>query len=311
VRRVFANYLIGLREGLEAALVVSILVAYLVKSDRRHLLPRIWAGVAMAVAVSLAFGALLTFGPRSLTFEAQEAIGGSLSILAVGFVTWMIFWMARAARGLGGELRGQIDAAAEAGRWSLAVVALLAVGREGLETALFLWAATKAGTRETAGTLTPTWEPLLGAALGILTAVVLGYLIYRGAIRINLSKFFTWTGAFLILVAAGVLAYGVHDLQEAGILPGLNNLAFDVSDAVDVNSWYGALLKGVFNFSPATTKLEAAAWLLYAVPVMTVFLVSARRRTSAAAAAAAPTAAPARPVQSAKPVNAAKPVKSA
>jgi high-affinity iron transporter len=276
---VFANYLIGLREGLEAALVVSILVAYLVKTDRRHLLPRIWIGVALAVAVSLAFGAALTWGPRGLTFKAQEAIGGSLSIIAVGFVTWMIFWMARAARGLGGELRGQIDAAADGGRWSLAVVAVFAVGREGLETALFLWAATKAGTRDSVGTITPTWEPLLGAALGILTAVVLGFLIYRGAISINLSKFFTWTGAFLILVAAGVLAYGVHDLQEAGFLPGLNNLAFDVSDTVDVNSWWGTLLKGIFNFSPATTKLEAAAWLLYAVPVMTLFLIGVRRRT--------------------------------
>ena len=107
---------------------------------------------------------------------------------------------------------------------------------------------------------------------------MLGYLIYRGAISINLSKFFTWTGAFLILVAAGVLAYGVHDLQEAGVLPGLNNLAFDVSDTVDLNSWYGTLLKGIFNFSPATTKLELAAWLLYAVPVMTLFLISVRRR---------------------------------
>jgi len=279
---VFANYLIGLREGLEAALVVSILVAYLVKSDRRHLLPRIWWGVALAVAVSLAFGAALTFGPRGLTFEAQEGIGGGLSIVAVGFVTWMIFWMARAARGLGGELRGQIDAAADGGRWSLAVVAVLAVGREGLETALFLWAATKAGTRETTGTVTPTWEPLLGAALGLVTAVVLGYLIYRGAISINLTKFFTWTGAFLILVAAGVLAYGIHDLQEARFLPGLDDLAFDVSDTIDVNSWYGALLKGVFNFSPATTKLEAAAWLLYAVPVMALFLIGVRRRSAPA-----------------------------
>ncbi|MDR7253472.1 high-affinity iron transporter [Nocardioides sp. BE266] len=279
-----ANYLIGLREGLEAALVVSILVAYLVKTDRRHLLPRVWAGVVLAVGVSLAFGAVLTFGPRGLTFEAQELIGGGLSIIAVGFVTWMIFWMARAARGLSGELRGQIDAAAEGSRWSLVVVAVLAVGREGLETALFLWAATQAGTRETVGTATPTWEPLLGAALGILTAVALGYLIYRGAISINLSRFFTWTGAFLILVAAGVLAYGVHDLQEARFLPGLHDLAFDVSDTVDLNTWYGAVLKGIFNFSPATTKLEAAAWLLYAVPVMALFFVGARRRSTTPAA---------------------------
>jgi high-affinity iron transporter len=285
---VLANYLIGLREGLEAALVVSILVAYLVKSDRRHLLPRIWLGVALAVAVSLAFGAALTFGPRSLTFRAQEGIGGGLSILAVGFVTWMIFWMARAARGLGGELRGRIDDAAEGGRWSLAAVAVLAVGREGLETALFLWAATKAGTRETVGTVTPTWEPLLGAALGIVTAVALGYLIYRGAITINLTKFFTWTGAFLILVAAGVLAYGVHDLQEARFLPGEHNLAFDVSDTISINSWYGSLLKGIFNFSPATTKLEATAWLAYAIPVLALFLLSVRRRTTRAPAPVAP-----------------------
>ena len=277
---VLANYLIGLREGLEAALVVSILVAYLVKSGRRHLLPGIWAGVALAVGVSLAFGAALTFGPRGLTFEAQELIGGTLSIIAVGFVTWMIFWMAKAARSLSGELRGQVDRAAEGSPWSLALVAVLAVGREGLETALFLWAATQAGTREATGPVTPTWEPLLGAALGLATAVVLGYLLYRGAISINLTRFFTWTGAFLILVAAGVLSYGVHDLQEARFLPGLHDLAFDVSAVVDPTSWYAAVLKGVLNFSPATTRLEAAAWLLYAVPVTTLFLLGVRRRTT-------------------------------
>lgn len=277
-----ANYLIGLREGLEAALVVSILVAYLVKTERRGLLPRIWAGVGLAVAVSLAFGAALTYGPRGLTFEAQELIGGSLSIVAVGFVTWMIFWMARTARGLGGELRGQVDRAADqalGGRSaSLVVVALLAVGREGLETALFLWSNTQAGTRDS-GIAPPTWEPLLGALLGIATAVVLGYLLYRGAISIDLSRFFAWTGGFLIVVAAGVLAYGVHDLQEAGVLPGLHSLAFDVSGVIDVNAWYGALLKGVLNFSPATTWLEAVAWLAYLVPVMALFVHRVRRRT--------------------------------
>jgi high-affinity iron transporter len=272
-----ANFLIGLREGLEAALIVSILIAYLVKSDRRHLLPQIWLGVGIAVAISLAFGAALTFGPRGLTFEAQELIGGLLSIIAVGFVTWMIFWMARAARTLSGELRSQIDKAADASRWSLAIVAMLAVGREGLETALFLWAATQTAARNTA----TTTGPLLGAALGLLVAVVLGYLIYRGALKINLSRFFTWTGAFLIVIAAGVLAYGVHDLQEARFLPGLNNLAFDVSAAIPPTSWYGTLLKGVFNFSPATTVLEAAAWLLYFVPTLSIFLYQKRQLTQA------------------------------
>ncbi len=272
------NFLIGLREGLEAALIVSILVAYLVKSERRHLLPQIWIGVGIAVAVSLAFGAALTFGPKGLTFEAQELIGGLLSIIAVGFVTWMIFWMAKAARTLSGELRAQIDKAADAGRWSLTIVAMLAVGREGLETALFLWAATQTaagGTGKTAG-------PLLGAALGLLLAIVLGYLIYRGALKINLGRFFTWTGAFLIVIAAGVLAYGVHDLQEAGLLPGLNNLAFDVSSAIPPTSWYGTVLKGVFNFSPATTVLQAAAWLLYFIPTLAIFLYQKRQRTQPA-----------------------------
>ena len=269
----FANYLIGLREGLEASLVVVILVAYLVRSDRRHLLPSIWAGVAAASALSLGFGALLTFGPKGLTFEAQEAIGGTLSIVAVGFVTWMIFWMARSARTLSGELKGRLDAAAQAGRGSLVVVAMLAVGREGLETALFLWAATQAAARDSASTT----APLLGALLGLLTAVALGVLVYRGAVRLNLGTFFAWTGGFLVLVAAGVLSYGVHDLQEAGILPGLHHLAFDVSHVIDPSGWVAALLKGTLNFSPATTWLEAIAWAAYVVPVMFLFVRQVRR----------------------------------
>ncbi|MGI3781331.1 MAG: iron uptake transporter permease EfeU [Janthinobacterium lividum] len=285
-----ANFLIGLREGLEAALVVSILIAYLVKTHRQQLLPRVWLGVGIAVVVSLGFGALLTFGPKGLTFTAQEAIGGSLSVVAVALVTWMIFWMARTARSLSGDLRSAVDRAAERSAWSLAIVAMLAVGREGLETAIFIWAATQAA----AGTSGSTAQPLVGAVLGLGVAVVLGYLIFRGAVKINLSRFFTWTGVFLIFVAAGVLSYGVHDLQEAGILPGLNTLAFDVSNVVPPTSWYGTLLKGVFNFSPATTVLEATAWLCYVVPVLAVFVVQARHR-------AAPSSRPA-PVASPQPM---------
>ncbi|MBK7819667.1 MAG: FTR1 family protein [Tessaracoccus sp.] len=261
-----ANFLIGLREGLEAALIVSILLAYLVKADRRHDLRYIWAGVGIAVGISLLFGAILTYGPKGLTFEAQEIIGGTLSIVAVGFVTWMILWMATAARGLSATLRSSVDGATKP--WSLTVVALLAVGREGLETALFIWAATQAAARDTGA----TFQPLLGALLGIVVAVVLGYLIYRGALRINLSKFFTWTGAFLIVVAAGVLAYGVHDLQEAGVLPGLHTIAFDVSHVITLDSVLGTVLKGVFNFSPVTTVLEATVWVAYVVVVGGLFI---------------------------------------
>ncbi|TCI97509.1 iron uptake transporter permease EfeU [Aeromicrobium sp. IC_218] len=272
----FANFLIGLREGLEAALVVGILVAYLVKTGRRDLLLPLWSGVALAAAISLGFGAALTYGPRGLTFEAQEAIGGTLSIVAVGLITWMIFWMANTARHLKSDLTSRLDAAVEGGRWAIVLMALLAVGREGLETALFLWASAQATGEST--------DPLLGAVLGLAVAVVLGWLVYRGAVRLDLRLFFSWTGIALVVIAGGVLAYGVHDLQEAGILPGLHALAFDVSEQVPPSSWYGTLLKGVLNFSPATTWLEAAAWLLYVVPTLTFFVrtvwFAAPRRTA-------------------------------
>lgn len=278
----FANYLIGLREGLEAALVVSILTAYLVKTGNRHRQRPLWAGVAVAVLLSVGFGAMLTYTSNSLSFEAQEAFGGSLSIVAVGFVTWMVFWMRRTARTLSSELRGRLDAALAMGGLALMLTALIAVGREGLETSLFIWSAVQATGDST--------SPLVGATLGLLSSVVLGYLFYRGAVRINLSKFFTWTGAGLIVVAAGVLAYGMHDLQEAGWLPGLNSLAFDVSGTVPPDSWYGTILKGTVNFSPATTWLQAIFWLAYLVPVMVLFFRPAR--AAAESSPSRPTAPP-------------------
>jgi high-affinity iron transporter len=262
---VFANYLIGLREGLEASLVVCILIAYVVKTDRRDALKPIWTGIGVAVALALGFGCVLEFGSQELTFQAKEALGGSLSILAVGLVTWMVFWMRRTARHLKSELHGKLDAALRMGTGALVATAFLAVGREGLETALFVWASVRASSDGTSG-------PLVGVLLGIASAVVLGWLFYRGALRINLARFFTWTGGMLVVVAAGVLAYGFHDLQEADFLPGLTNKAFDITGTIPPDSWYGTLLKGVFNFQPDPTVLQVTVWLLYLIPTLALFL---------------------------------------
>ncbi|WP_371615634.1 iron uptake transporter permease EfeU [Streptomyces sp. NBC_00454] len=260
----FSNYLIGLREGLEASLVVCILIAYLVKTGNQNKLAPLWLGVGMAAALSLAFGAGLEFGTQELDFKAQEAIGGSLSIVSVALVTWMVFWMKRTARNLKSELQGKLDAALAMGTGALVTTAFLAVGREGLETSLFVWRSVHAAG-DGAG-------PLIGVLLGIGSSVLLGWLFYRGALKINLSKFFTWTGGMLVVVAAGVLAYGVHDLQEADFLPGLANKAFDVSATIPPDSWYGTLLKGTFNFQPDPTVLQLVVWALYLVPVLLLFL---------------------------------------
>jgi high-affinity iron transporter len=261
----WGNFLIGLREGLEASLVVSILVAYVVKTGHRNRLHEVWIGVGAALALSLGFGALLAFTSSSLSFVAQEAFGGIMSILAVGLVTWMIFWMKRQARFMKKELEGKLASALALGPIALVAIAFISVAREGLETSLFMWSAAQA-------TSTAGGQPLVGALLGLLTAATLGYLIYRSAVRVNLAKFFKYTGIGLVVVAAGVLAYGFHDLQEAGWIGGLNNVVFDVSGQIPLTSWYGALLKGAFNFNPAPTWVELTVWVVYLVTVLTMFL---------------------------------------
>ncbi|BFU47771.1 iron uptake transporter permease EfeU [Krasilnikovia sp. MM14-A1004] len=276
-----ANYLIGLREGLEAALVVSILVAYLVKAQRRDRLAMVSGGVALAVAVSVSFGALLTYTSTTLLsdFRSQELFGGIMSALAVVFVTWMVFWMRRTARGMRAELDGRLSSALKVGALAVGVTAFLAVAREGLETALFFWSAVQA-----AGT---ALGPIAGFSLGILTAVLLAWLLYRRSVKLNLARFFTWTSAGLIVIAAGVLAYAVHDLQEGGLIGGLDTLAFDVSRQIPPSSWYGELLKGVFNLSPQTTVAQAIAWVAYIVPVMALFFLGGRSAPTRPAAAGA------------------------
>ncbi|HKS48559.1 MAG TPA: iron uptake transporter permease EfeU [Amycolatopsis sp.] len=261
----FSSLLIGLREGLEAALVVSILVAFLVKTERRSALRWVWPGVAAAVVLSIAVGAVLTYTTAQLSFEQQELLGGSLSVVAVCFVTAMIFWMRRASKTIAAELRGKMDQALAVGPLAVLVLSFLAVGREGLETAVFFYAAVQSAQ---GGAV----QPLAGFAVGIGLAIVLAYLLYRGAVRFDLGKFFTVTGVLLVFVAAGVLGYGLHDLQEAAFLPGLRTFAFDASGVIPETSWYGALLKGIFNYSQQTTVLQAIAWVAYVVIVLPLFL---------------------------------------
>ena len=277
-----SNALIGLREGLEASLVVSILIAFLVQTDRRRELPRVWLGAGVAVAVSIGVVLALTLSEQALTFQAQEIFGGVLSIVSVGFVTWMIFWMRRAARSIGRELRGGLEKALAMGPVAVVVMSALAVGREGLETSVFFFAAVQA-----AGS---TVGPLVGFLIGIAISVLLAFLLYRGALRLNMGKFFTVTGVLLVFVAAGILGYGVHDLQEAGVLPGLRTLAFDLSGPIPETSWYGALLKGTFNYSAQTTVLQAVVWVLYVAVVLTLFLRRGRAARPAPARDAAPAA---------------------
>ncbi|MCC2033807.1 iron uptake transporter permease EfeU [Microbacterium allomyrinae] len=302
-----STFLIGLREGLEAALVVGILVAYLTKLGRRDVLPRLWVGVGLAVGLALVVGAILTFGAYALTFEAQEILGGTLSLLTVAMVTWMIFWMQRTARTLKRALEGDIDRVlATGGLWGIVVIGFVSVAREGVETTLLLWSMVQSfGDAPSA---------LLGALLGLVAAVVLGWLLARGMVRLDLRRFFTWTGAFLIIVAAGVLAYGIRDLQEAGALPGPFTSAapidpvtgavavgwaafpfgwaFDVSTAIPPGSPLAAVLQATIGFMPRMSWLQVVAWILYVAIVGGVWARRQFRRTPAAPAPAPSISAP-------------------
>ncbi|MEU9166560.1 iron uptake transporter permease EfeU [Streptomyces sp. NPDC048420] len=268
----FPSFLIGLREGLEAGLIVSVLVATLVRAGARSRLPQVWTGVLAAISLALSFGAVLTFTAASLSATAQEAFGGALSVVAVGFVTAMVFWMRRSARTFSGEIREKVTGALGMGAGMLIVTSFLAVGREGLETALFLWTTARAAG-ESAG-------PLAGAGVGLVLAAGLCWGLYRRVLHINLTKFFTATGAVLILIAAGVLGYGLRDLQEGGVLPGGTSYAVDLGGSIDAGSWYATLAQGVLNLTPTMTWLQVVAYVGYLAVVMTLFLRGARPRVA-------------------------------
>ncbi len=259
--------LIGLREGLEAGLVVSILLAAVRKAvphgERISTAP-IWLGVLGAVTVAAGFATILTYSTDVLSSSAQEIVGGTLSVLAVALVTGMVFWMRRTAASMSAQLRGEVHRAVAIGAGALTLTAFLSVGREGLETTLFLWTAVKASGA--------TVAPLFGAALGLAIAIGLCWLLYRQAVRLNLGVFFNRTAIVLLVIAAGVLAYGLGDLQDAGILPGHTWVAFDLTGSIDPGSWWVSIITGVTELAPRMTVLQVVAWVVYLAITLTVFL---------------------------------------
>jgi high-affinity iron transporter len=263
-----ASFVIALREGIEAALIVSIILAYLKQlgaTDRARL---VWWGTIVAVAISAMVATALFAADTEFEGRSEELFEGFVTLAAVGVLTWMIFWMRRQGARIRTELHDKVDTALVTGGFALAGLAFFAVLREGIETALFLFAAANGTAVESGGVA----SQLLGAALGLGLAVLLGVLLYRGGIKMNLRTFFRVTGWALIVVAAGLFAFALHELQEAGLIPILEAHAFDVSSSLPDDTGVGAVLRGLLGYNADPTWLEVVGWLGYLVVVGGLFL---------------------------------------
>jgi high-affinity iron transporter len=276
-----AAFLITLREGIEAALVISIILAYLNTIGRRDRHGLVWAGAGIAIAVSLVAGIILqvTVGAISETSErTAEIIEGLGSLLAVAVLTWMIFWMRRQARHIKGELQERVNVALASGSGlALGALAFFVVVREGLETVLFLFGTIR---EEVVGSVGLGY---LGAALGLAVAIVLGFLIYKGGIRLNLRTFFKVTGALILVVAAGLFAYGIHELQEVGWITVGTATAFDIGGFLSDEGTLGSLLRAMFGYNADPTVLEFVGWLSYLLITGFLFFRPSREPRPAAA----------------------------
>jgi len=272
-----STFLIAIREGLEASLIVGILLAYLRKTDRHQMVRALWSGVAAAIITSLGLGAALTFTSHELSDRGEQTFAGITAVVAVAFVTVMVFWMKGAARGMRDELHGKIDAHAFS-VVALASAVFFAVAREGLETALFVY--TNFGV--TGGSLAPS----IGLVLGFGAAVTLGYLLYKRSLKIDLKRFFTLTGVALIIVAAGVLTHGIAEFQDLGWLPGSSLNAWNLQPWLHEDSFIASLLSGSVGFTVKTTWLQVGVWIFYVTSVLTPYLFNGTKRKSATSVSA-------------------------
>ena len=259
-----------LREGIEAALIVGIVAGFLKQSGHSRLMPKVWLGVALAALMCLGIGYGIHSATGEIPQKEQEFVVGVIGLVAVAMLTYMILWMKKASRSMKQQLQDSVQTALNRGNgqgWALVGMAFLAVAREGLESVFFLLAVFQQS---------PTWSMPVGAVLGLLAAVVIGALIYQGGMRLNLAKFFRWTGAFLIVVTAGLVAGSLRALHEAGVWNHLQEVVFDSSKYLHEDSPLGVLLGGFFGYTDHPTQGEVLAWLLYLVPVMIWFLHGSR-----------------------------------
>jgi len=276
------TFVIGLREGLEASLIVGIIAAFLLQRGERRALRPMWLGVAIALAICAGVAIALNAVGRSLPSKEHEFLEGTLALVAVAGVTYMVVWMRRHSRDLKRQLEAHAESALVQGSiFALVAMAFLAVLREGLETAIFMLAAFN-GSSNPGATGT-------GAVLGVAVAIGLGYALYKGGVRINLSRFFRITGFVLVLVAGGLLASAAHAFEEAGVLSVMTGHALDLSWLVAPGTIRGSLLTGALGFQPLPTYAEVVLWLVYVVP-MALYVVwphGPRRTTPQAVTAAA------------------------
>jgi high-affinity iron transporter len=272
--------LTGLREGVEAALIVSIVLAYLARTGNKRHFGRIWAGTAAAVAISGLIGVALWISVREFGEPAEQVFEGITMLLAAAVVTWMLFWMRRTSANIRGELHAGIDRAlTDGGAWTLSLLAFTAVIREGVETALFLLGQATAAAeadQTAAGTL-------LGALVGLLLAAGLGYGFYHGARVINLQRFFRWTGVALVFVAAGLLSHAVHEFVEIKVITVGTATAYDISGVLphegstSVAGVIGQMLRALFGYSASPEWVTLAVWVAYVALVLTLYLRPLRR----------------------------------
>jgi high-affinity iron transporter len=263
------TYIIGLREGLEAALIVGIVAAFLAQQGRPDLLRWVWVGVGAAVTLCLAIGIGLDVLSRELPQRQQEQLETVIGLIAVGFVTYMVLWMRKHSAGIKGELEGHAASAlAEGSAWALVAMAFLAVMREGFETSVFLLATFQNSTNKTAGGI--------GALLGILTAIVIGFLIFRGGLRINLGRFFTITGVVLVVIAAGLVMGALRTGHEGGWVNIGQGTPVDLTWLVRPGTPIESLVTGVLGIRQKPATIELAAYALYLVPMLILVLMAGR-----------------------------------